>query len=213
MLKNTELYWIKTLKTPYPLGLNDNIYGVGNISKLSFNIFHIFPYKRRKRRSRGKRVNRNIRKRRKCSCTLRELHALYLQSRHALLTKLSSLPVSSLLRIKQDASSIVLRSNPLYEVSSIVEQFINHRITPHIDNKEEHRRYFIKLQYVNKGLDFINLSSILRDKNVTKCIPSYFINTEVPVISYTYKKSVRNLLLNYNSVVSDPDISSNTPTT
>ena len=37
-----ELKWIKLLQTPFPLGLNDNIYQTGNISK-DPNI-DIFPY-------------------------------------------------------------------------------------------------------------------------------------------------------------------------
>ena len=28
-----ELFWIKCLQTPYPLGLNDNIHTLGNISQ------------------------------------------------------------------------------------------------------------------------------------------------------------------------------------
>ena len=97
-------------------------------------------------------------------------------------------------------------------MSSITEQFIINRLSPRIDKDEEHRKYFLKLHYVNKGLDYINLSDILRDKNVTKCIPSYFNNTETPILSYTYKSPVRKILLNYSSIVSDPDIVSNTPT-
>ena len=39
----TELKWIKLLQTPFPLGLNDNIYHEGNISKMpDFDVFSLF---------------------------------------------------------------------------------------------------------------------------------------------------------------------------
>ena len=35
-----EFKWIQLLQTPHPLGFNDNIYHVGNISKLpDFDVF------------------------------------------------------------------------------------------------------------------------------------------------------------------------------
>ena len=33
-LHDLKLKWIKLLQTPFPLGLNDNIYHEGNISKM-----------------------------------------------------------------------------------------------------------------------------------------------------------------------------------
>ena len=40
-----ELKWIKLLQTPHPIGLNDNIYHEGNISRLpDFDVFFSFRY-------------------------------------------------------------------------------------------------------------------------------------------------------------------------
>ena len=52
---SAELNWIKRLQTPYPLGLNDQIYQQGNILSIRSNI-NVFSLKsdcRRKRRSHG----------------------------------------------------------------------------------------------------------------------------------------------------------------
>ena len=58
-----ELQWIKRLQTPFPLGLNDNVYQVGNISKdTGIDIFSLFSSRRRKTRSHGRRRNRNIKR-------------------------------------------------------------------------------------------------------------------------------------------------------
>ena len=41
----TELKWIKLLQTPYPLGFNDNIYHVGNLSKMpDFDVFSLLEF-------------------------------------------------------------------------------------------------------------------------------------------------------------------------
>ena len=54
----TELKWIKLLQTASPLGLNDNIYHEGNISKMpDFDVFSLLEI--RKRKSNEKAMNRN----------------------------------------------------------------------------------------------------------------------------------------------------------
>ena len=43
MRLETELEWIKFLRSPFPIGFNDNIYHEGNISKMSdFDVFFLF---------------------------------------------------------------------------------------------------------------------------------------------------------------------------
>ena len=54
----TELKWIKSLQTPFPLGYNDNIYHEGIISKMpDFDIFLLLECRKRKTRSHGTRQN------------------------------------------------------------------------------------------------------------------------------------------------------------
>lgn len=72
----TELKWIKKLQTPFPLGLNDNIYHEGNISKLpEFDVFSLLDCRKRKIRSHGKRKNGNYKRKtrtyKKTNTTLR----------------------------------------------------------------------------------------------------------------------------------------------
>lgn len=54
-----ELHWIKLLQTPYPLGLNDNIYKLGNISRIKIDIFDLYYCNKRNTRSRGIKRNGN----------------------------------------------------------------------------------------------------------------------------------------------------------
>ena len=41
-------------------------------------------------------------------------------------------------------------------------------------------------------------------------IPNYFNNSETPIICYKYNKPVRSTIVNFNKIVTDIDIDSNT---
>ena len=59
--------------------------------------------------------------------------------------------------------------------------------------------------------EFIDLPSIFRDNNVISAIPSYFENTESPIICYRYNNPIRNTILNFNKLVSDLDLETSSP--
>ena len=200
-----ELFWIKCLQTPYPLGLNDNIYTLGNISKLSsIDIFSLFDHRKRKRRSHGKKRNRNIKRKNRKYLTIQHcFNILNSSGKHKLLSSLNNLSVKSLTRLNDEADKIYIRSNKLYDTASIIQSYASHKLFPHIDNDEEHKRHFFNLKYINKGMDLIDLSSIFNDKNCIKRIPGYFKNKETPIISYSYDQPVRSSIFNYNRLVSD----------
>ena len=77
--------------------------------------------------------------------------------------------------------------------------------------KINHKRHFIKIPFINKGMDFIDLPSIFQDKSVSSSIPDYFQNSEPPIICYKYNKPIRHTIFNFNKLVSDLDIHANTP--
>ena len=70
-----------------------------------------------------------------------------------------------------------------------------------------------KILFINKGIEFIDIPSIFKDRSVTSSIPTYFQNSEPPIISYKYNKPIRNTVINFNKLVSDLDIHANTPET
>ena len=210
---NAELKWIKNLQTPYPLGLNDNIYREGNISKSpDIDVFSILSITKRKRRSHGRRKNHNVKRKSQFHICLSELHDIYKRSgRHKLLSKITNLSISSLQKLDEEADSIYVRTHPFYDVACIIQSYTQHVLRPHIDAKSDHQRHFLKISYLNKGIDFIDLASILRDRRVIDKIPNYFKNSETPMICYKYKKPTRGLIFNYNKIVSDLDIQASTP--
>ena len=42
-------------------------------------------------------------------------------------------------------------------------------------------------------------------------IQNYFNNSETPIICYKYNKPIRSTIFNFNKIVNDLDINSNTP--
>ena len=74
-----------------------------------------------------------------------------------------------------------------------------------------HKRQFIKIPFINKGMEFINLHSIFKGNLVIPSIPNYFNNSETPIICYKNNKPIRSTISNFNKIVTDKDIDSNTP--
>ena len=69
----------------------------------------------------------------------------------------------------------------------------------------------MKIKCINKGLDFINISGILRNPEIQKLIPSYFDNIETLMLSCSYNISSRGMIFNYTSVSADENIKNNCP--
>ena len=97
------------------------------------------------------------------------------------------------------------------EVALLTRCYTQQALRPYIDSEINHIRHFIKIPFINKGIEFIDLISIFRDNNVISAIPSYFENTESPIICYKYNKHIRNTILNFNKLVFDLDIETSFP--
>ena len=52
----------------------------------------------------------------------------------------------------------------------------------------------VKIPFVNKGMEFIDLPSAFRDKLVQSAVPNYFKNCEVPIICYKYNIHIRSAI-------------------
>ena len=114
--------------------------------------------------------------------------------------------------IYDEANKFYDRKHDLYEAALLIRYYTQHAIRPYIDSEINHIRHFIKIPFINKGNEFLDLpSSIFRDNNVISAIPSYFENTESPIIYYKYNKPIRNTILNFNKIVSDLYIETSSP--
>ena len=115
-----------------------------------------------------------------------------------MLSKLASLSISSLRKLDDEANKFYDRKHGMYEAALLTRCYSQHALRPYIDSEINHIRHFIKIPFINKCIEFIDLPRIFRDNNVISAIPSYFENMESPIICYKYKKPIRNTILNFN---------------
>ena len=176
-----------------------------------FDVFSLLEFCKRTARSRGIKKNGNYKRKSRvqklANCTIRDLAGkLDVHGRHCMFSDLSSLPISVLRCLDTEANKFYDRTNRLYDAALLTRCHTQHALRPVIDSKINHIRHFIKIPFINKGMDFINLPSIFRDKSVQSTIPNSLNNYEVPIICYKYNKSIRGAKLNFNKLVSDLDI-------
>ena len=204
------------MQSPF-LGFNDNIYHEDYVSKMpDFDIFSLLESKTRKSRSHGKRKNGNI-KRKICTekhinTSLKDLSiALNNHGRHGLFSFLSSLSISVLHNLEVKANELYDRANKLYKAALLTRCYVQHFLSPYIDSVVNYKRHFIKILFINKGMESIDLHSIFKGNLVISSIPNYLNNSETPIICYKYNKPIRSTIFNFNKIVTDLNIDSNTP--
>ena len=101
------------------------------------------------------------------------------------------------------------RANTLYKAALPTRCYVQRFLSPYIDSEVDHKRHFIKIPFIKKGIQFIGLHSIFKDNLVISSNPNYFNNSETPIICYKYNKPIRSTIFNFNKIVTDID--SNTP--
>ena len=74
------------------------------------------------------------------------------------------------------------------------------------DVPAEKPKHFMKIKFLHKGIDFINLPQLLRSQSVMDKIPAYFKDKEPSIISYQYTHTVASKLFNFSSTLSNLDI-------
>ena len=122
------------------------------------------------------------------------------------LSRLVTLSISSLRNLDIEANKFYDRAHLLYDAAILTQCYTQHALRTYIDSEINHIRHFIKIQFVNKGIEFINLPSIFKDKSVISSIPTYVENKESPIICYKYNKPIRSTVFNYNKLVTELDI-------
>ena len=95
-----------------------------------------------------------------------------------------------------------------YRVTAIILDTAQYRLFRHVRSdllSTDAKTHFIKLDFINKGIDAVILPSILRSKSVTETVPTYFKEKEPPIISYTYTKIIASKIFNFSSTLSELD--------
>ena len=130
---------------------------------------------------------------------------------HAMFSFLSSLPIPVLRTLNIEVNGFYDRNHQLYEAALLTRCYTQHALRPFIDAEINHQRHFIKIPFINKGMDFIDLPSIFQDKSVTSSIPDYFQTSEPPIICYNYNKSNRKAMnRNWSNQKANPALKTKT---
>ena len=109
-----------------------------------FDVFSLLDIKKRKRRLHGKRKNGNFKRKHKLILSLSELNILLKSGRHQMLSRPSSLSISSLHKLDEQANKYYDRKHDLYEAAPLTRCYTQHALRPYIDFEINHIRHFIK---------------------------------------------------------------------
>ena len=75
----------------------------------------------------------------------------------------SSLPISVLRNLELEANKLYNRVNKIYRAALLTRCYVQHFLSPYIDSEVNHKRQFIKVPFINKGMEFIDLHRIFKD--------------------------------------------------
>ena len=65
--------------------------------------------------------------------------------------------ISVLRSLDTEANKFYDRTNRLYDAALLTRCYTQHALCPVIDSKINHIRHFIKIPFINEGMDFIDL--------------------------------------------------------
>ena len=74
-----------------------------------------------------------------------------------------------------------------------------HFLSPYIDSEVNCNQHFIKIPFINNGMEFIDLHSIFKDNLVISSMPNYFDNSETPIICFNITNQLGLLYLRNRS--------------
>ena len=109
-------------------------------------------------------------------------------------SRLVTLSISSLRNFDIEANKFYDRAHWPHDAAILTKCYTQHALRPYIDLEINHIRNFIKVQFVNKRIAFINLPSIFKDKYIISSIPTYFEKKVSPIICYKYNKFIRKTM-------------------
>ena len=92
-----------------------------------------------------------------------------------MLSLLSSLPIPVLRIFYIEANKFYDRNHQIYDAALLIRCYTQHALRPLIDSEINHQRHFIKIPFINKEMDFMDLPSIFQDKSVTSSTAVYLI--------------------------------------
>ena len=100
-------------------------------------------------------------------------------------------------------------SSAEYRVTAKILDIANYRLFRPVrsDVQAEKPKHFMKIKFLNKNVDAINLPALLRSTSVPDKIPVYFQDKEPPTVSHVYTSTVASKLFNFAPALSNLNVS------
>ena len=104
----------------------------------------------------GKRKKRAVKR---SNTSLKDLSkVLEDHGRHSMLSLLSSLSISVLRILDTEANKFYDRNHQLYDAALLTRCYTQPALRPFIDSEINHKRNFIQIPFINKGIEFIDFT-------------------------------------------------------
>ena len=215
-LLSREDYWIKKVMSVYPFGLNDQITGVGNMTRqnlvdLNFaDPFYQYP-ERRRLRDHGNRNNRNKNVNYNIAEIISNLKSIYNQmGLKKFVDAIKGTTKELLLMILQ---KVLVNKNKFERRFVDILSVCVGRSRQYTESKSYSNRNKIrvKLNYSSKILDIINISSLISARDVKSKIPEEYCDYDIEIIN-KYNNPIGSRICNYNKILenlSEDDINDN----
>ena len=212
-----EYYWMVTLFTVFPYGLNDKVKGFGSVwsneeannnfnHHQAFKSIHVLIPRTRKRKRRN--VISGIFRDKTESffeelVNSRDVSNTYL---HGLLQSQSRKVLNTITRDVRfiDMPQMTRMMLNKWRDCQLREK-IGHLF---VKNTDIRKRMFLKIKFENKWLEKIQFSSIFKKKEVRERIPLSCQHLDPPVIIYTYGRNIGSYILNYSKELKELNLDS-----
>ena len=205
-----EDYWIKTLSTVYPYGLNDRVKYINSDIPVGKH-FPPLPRHGNKFVDQRTRTNRNSTASHcDLDLLLEQINAFPYSERGNTCRKLlDSFQQKHLRKLACEANkrldSCTDQTKRWFDL--IVDTFFTKIFKGEPPKKSKSRpKYILPLYFDNKGLQFLRLNRILHKPELKSKLPPEFRDDDSPSVVYSLSSTIRNKILNYKDTVSKIDI-------
>ena len=214
--KNIEDHWIRLLKTQFPYGINDRIDNLDNKHIYACEYAKFISSKSPRRRTWAKEktfepYNTNI-----LDKLIELISSKFHSSFNHILRKLLFPLDKAILQSIKDLYLIRVFDlngfDPIgLQLHHIIMDMFAYKIKPFHDvkktlHKKWSHRVICKLQFVNKGIEMLNIPRIFRLQRLKSFVN--FLDIKEPTVVYTNNENISRQIFNYNQTVKSYDVPS-----
>ena len=205
-----EDFWMKTLRTVYPYGLNEKTKFMSRNVPIG-KLFPPLPRTGNRLLNNGRMRNKNSENRKLANldCFIAHLNNFNIKQRSNECRKtLEGFRKQELRKLALQASKELTTSDDdnIRLLKLILDTAFTKCFKEEPSRKRKSPEFLFPMYFCNKGLSLIRMSCILHDKDVIASLPTNLQSKEVPSVVYKLGKTIRNSIFNYRQTVNNIDV-------